>query len=242
MFACSTAQRIEIEREDALDILACLVERGVALDHSEIFSNSKGERADKEESTEASVQADAKSRGTKESVPEITNVLEELRMISEECGNSSESLPNSARNDHDARMAALDQLMRSHSYALEMKRAALSASAWLKSIGRPSTNISTEADDVPQEKVERALMHSEDDLSSLKASTGSQKMEILSLKALLHTAQIEAKEKAEAASKLDEELSKCRAEIGRLRSAARTEVSFLLFWCRPSMKRVLISL
>ena len=71
MFACSTVQRIEIEREDALDILACLVERGVALDHSENFSNSKDERADKEGSTEASVQDDAKSMGAKESVAEI---------------------------------------------------------------------------------------------------------------------------------------------------------------------------
>ena len=168
---------------------------------------------------------------------EITNIVEELRMISEGCGKDSKLLPAGTQSGHDVRMAALDELVRSHSYALEMKRAALSASAWLKSIGRSSANHIEESDaaednDGDRQEEDRPLgVSNGDDLRQCKPIPGSQKIEILSLKALLHTAQMEAKEKAAAALKLDEELSKCRAEIGRLRSAARNEVSIFTVCC-----------
>lgn len=56
------------------------------------------------------------------------------------------------------------------------------------------------------------------------ANDSALKMEMATLKAMLHSSQMELKDKAVANQKLDTELSKCRAEIGRLRSASRSEV------------------
>jgi len=48
-------------------------------------------------------------------------------------------------------------------------------------------------------------------------------MEIVALRAMLHSAELKAKEKEDMALRLNEELSQCRAEIGRLKTASRAE-------------------
>jgi hypothetical protein len=53
-------------------------------------------------------------------------------------------------------------------------------------------------------------------------------MEIVALRAMLHSAELKAKEKEDMALRLNEELSQCRAEIGRLKTESRAEVSGLL--------------
>jgi hypothetical protein len=213
-------QRIEIEREDALDILACLVERGVAL-HQEggkYSSDSKEKQIFRESSNcqdsasdPSSIRKDSNRNmeaASDTSDSYVTNVVEELRLISKE---------QEGRNSHSTRMAALDELLRSHSYALEMKRAALSASVWLKSIGR------SDREEGPDE-VDSTGGQATGEGDRSEVSSTSDKVELTTLKALLRTAQMEAKDKAEAAKKLDAELSKCRAEIGRLKSESRAEV------------------
>ena len=222
-----TPQRIEIEREDALDILACLVERGVSMDKA--TSNAattttttttmdaapKPPSSDEQETKENAEQPD--------STVQVQSVVEELKRMSQkqdQIGGQAHDF----NHNHNQRMSALDELLRSHAYALEMKRAAVSASTWLKSIGRSSEGGSEDPSDV---------VYPESNSSGGQASaeqgetcTASEKIELMTLKARLHTAQMEAKEKTEAAHKMDLELSKCRAEIGRLRSShSRAEVN-----------------
>ena len=211
-----TPHRIEIEREDALDILACLVERGVSLHEDASKGDSKaglglkGIHAIQEEKETSDFNSDY-----------IGTVCEELRIMSEEQEKSGRG-----RNSHTLRMSALEELLRSHSYAMEMKRATLSASVWLKSIGRSGMSVPDGGRD-------------SDSMGGQASGEGNgieskDKIEMMTLKALLHTAQIEAKERAAAVERLNEELSKCRAEIGRLKTASRGQVSTIgyafIFW------------
>jgi hypothetical protein len=215
-----TPQRIEIEREDALDILACLVERGVSMDKA--TSNTTAPSMNAAPTSPSS--DEQKTKGSAEQ-PDFTlqvqSVVEELKRMSQKQHQIGGQ--DHRNHDHNQRMSALDELLRSHAYALEMKRAAISASTWLKSIGRSVGR----ADD-PGGVVDPESNSSGGQASAEQGdtSTASEKIELMTLKAQLHTAQMEAKEKTEAAQKMDLELSKCRAEIGRLRSSSsRAEVN-----------------
>jgi hypothetical protein len=237
-----------------LDILACLVARGVTLHQDRGKSSFSGGAQDKEKSEDCSEDGcdpdgdsvdgfSRKSRtGSKDaqtsetfSDADIAAAVEELRMMSKQRQLSGEE-GDSSRGSHSARMTALDELLRSHAYALEMKRAALSASAWLNSIGRLSTDRtgdSSTGKDQPTSANAHSSSPQEIEAAGGQASgegshvmnRSADKMELLSMKAQLHTSQMEAKEKTAVAKKLNEELSHCRAEIGRLRSAYRSEVS-----------------
>jgi hypothetical protein len=146
-------------------------------------------------------------------------------------------------------MKAIDELLRSHTYAVEMRQAAKSASTWLRSIDRSDgasdergsqLRDSKDADNssvpnsaqvvsgeihVSQTKEKMILNHCVGDerKSELFISTGE--MDNTSLKAMLHSAELKSKEKEDLALRLNAELSKCRAEIGRLKSASHAEVS-----------------
>ena len=116
-----------------------------------------------------------------------------------------------------------------------MKRASVSASTWLKSIGRgqgtsnqePSASVEESEGDKPT-KLSKDLKT----VDTGKTDDIADKMEMLTLKATLHSAQIELTETKQQNSRLNEELSKCRAEIGRIKSISRTDVSItiLLFF------------
>ena len=60
------------------------------------------------------------------------------------------------------------------------------------------------------------------------------KMESVALKALLRSPELKATEREELAIRLNEELSECRAGIGRLKTAARAEVSVASVPCLHS--------
>ena len=214
-----TPQRIEIEREDALDILACLVERGVAA-----WNNNKNESDRTGVLAEDETTLDTSS--TNESL--IIAMAEDFRRLSKQ---QDYNVPEEDEKEHHSkRMAALNELLKSHTYALEMKRATVSASSWLKSIGRcPDSqtfmNTKVEGEVTIASNPGGQTSGEEDKSETAFSDSASKKMEMLSLKAMLHSAQMELKEKTEANRKLDEELSKCREEIGRLKSASRAEVS-----------------
>ena len=205
---------IDVEREDALDILACLVERGVAA-----WSEEPNTIPNPNDSTESVSQ-------TREAL--VSAVVKNLRTVAEE--DSDGAAGETAAEQVDA----LEELLRAHSYALEMKRASLSASSWLRSIGRgPLTNErylwNSDGPKLSQEESARVGQASREDTGSDQPfeSAGSEKtelaaakLEMLTLKARLHSAENEVKEKTVMNQRLDEELSKCRAEIGRLRTAA----------------------
>ena len=202
-----TPQRIEIEREDALDILSCLVERGISLQPS-----------DEELSPEATTAKEVKDtkgdfvNGDKPS-PLVSSAIKEFKVLSRTGAEEEEA--------HSQRMLALDELIRSHEYALEMRRASQSALSWLKSIDRSQGSA----------EAARVTMKAQNDVSTMatvgnmsldSATSSSGSIDLLTAKAMLHSAQLEAKEKAELSDRLNEELAKCRAEIGRLRSSSQS--------------------
>jgi hypothetical protein len=66
---------------------------------------------------------------------------------------------------------------------------------------------------------------------SLSVALADAKLEMLTLTARFHSAENELKEKTVMNQRLDEELSKCRAEIGRLRTVAtKNEVCKQKYW------------
>ncbi|CAJ1945605.1 unnamed protein product [Cylindrotheca closterium] len=203
-----TSQRIETEREDALDILACLVERAVEQEEERSDSSSNDQDtaiAKLSEALKVAKKGSMKSEGAKDDgeskIDEETKTCEEGMSIQ----------PN-----------VLDFLLKSHSYASEMMQATKSASSWLHSIGRgtshPAVIMESKEEDGETTSGEEK---SEEDESSV--NEGSLRLQISTIKAMLHSAKAELKAKSETNEKLDAELSKCRAEIGRLKTASRSE-------------------
>ena len=282
-----TPQRIEIEREDALDILACLVERGTAdwktsivdsafdttsTQKTDVSVTSPDDQSKKEDSKHVATSLDA-TQGTvipsssspsvgdimstdkeekteyqvshissglrhgMETGGEIDNVRSDidsaLFRIIEDFRKWSQEHDDVARQ-HSRRMEILDELFKSHAYAVEMKRAASSASTWLKSIGRGQTgsNYNFLGDDdkirggEPTTTIMNAIGAKNND-QKLNSNKTIDKMEMMTLKATLHSTQLALTETKQVNTNLNEELSKCRAEIGRMKSISRNEVSII---------------
>lgn len=139
--------------------------------------------------------------------------------------------------NHSIRMKAVDELLRSHTYAAEMRRAAKSASTWLRSIDRLQSSSDVNGYQGDNEaNSEAPSSTTEIQSQEEKQSAGEEereqdavrnadKMDIIAMRAMLRSAELKAKEKEDMAIRLNEELSKCRAEIGRLQTASRAEVS-----------------
>lgn len=282
-------QRIEIEREDALDILACLVEQGVAdwgtsskipktypastmtesrenfdangtsVDSEEIISHNKARSSSSKSSSlppSIDVIAAEKEEKSEEATSKILPASKEKAelensTIHHDHGPSDSAFSDIINDFHDwikegdednevsvggkhtrpeanNKIAILQELIESHAYAVEMKRASASASAWLKSIGR---GRSTSKPEISSNVIE---MRDHNLLKTSSATTGVQsenednltrKMDVLTLRASLHNSQIELSEVKECNLILNEELSKCRAEIGRMKSISRGNVS-----------------
>eukprot|EP00522_Entomoneis_paludosa_P014847 CAMPEP_0172451570 /NCGR_PEP_ID=MMETSP1065-20121228/9564_1 /TAXON_ID=265537 /ORGANISM="Amphiprora paludosa, Strain CCMP125" /LENGTH=1663 /DNA_ID=CAMNT_0013203533 /DNA_START=72 /DNA_END=5063 /DNA_ORIENTATION=+ len=216
-----TPQRIEIEREDAIDILACLVERGVSL-------HQVGNNPSSATSSQTTVSA-RNSAFSPETPQESFPASDALSL--QDMTNMVEGLKELARMEEDTakrrmKLGAIDELIKSHVYALEMSRAAKSACSWLKSIGREdiidSKELTAEPDDDGSEK-------KEDDggrtpqFSSKRAATATPRnsIELLTTKARLHAAEDQLAARAIEMEQLNEELAQCRAEIGRIRSTGQ---------------------
>ena len=234
-----------MEREDALDILACLVERSIDFnkrtqilvktndDEEENSRNPRKERRKNDDNSakilsddepdNSNVTGNNKRRQKQKKqqqqqqigVGEIEECIASLRKISglqKDSGGSSveQNIP-----DHSNRMLALDELERSYTYASEMNRAALSAYAWLCAIGRSSKDNSIKTGEIMYQGVQTS--------PSLIGAWGinsvgrSNNDSVLLQKRFL--------EKENEVKRLDQELSVCRAEIGRLRNTSRAEVS-----------------
>ena len=155
--------------------------------------------------------------------------------------------------DHDARCRALDEWILSHEYAMEMVRVTDSASQWLSSIGwnvdtMPPSSTSTTS---PSPTMDYGIQDISDILGSDAAqsrpkckttapsvvgSRGRSPHSPLSFSlkaedqttvlARLNSAKKKIQIKEALVNKLNKELSKCREEIGRLRSARTEEMPF----------------
>lgn len=176
---------------------------------------------------------------------DLTDAILMIRKISQDYERTASGTDDSESNayGHSIRMKAVDELLRSHTYAAEMRRAAKSASTWLRSIdrlessseikdrlveeaedGQQSLEVDSETPSHPSE-IQGGDKQPADEGDESERSKGVDKIDIVALRAMLHSAELKAKEKEDAAIRLNEELSKCRAEIGRLKTASRTEVS-----------------
>jgi hypothetical protein len=185
--------------------------------------------------------------------PYLTDAIRVIRKISQdhEQNMADGDILEDEAMSHSMRMKAIDELLRSHTYAVEMRQAAKSASTWLRSIDRSDGtsdekgNQLGESEDADNSFVPKSAQEGSNEIhvsqtreeknpndsvsdepkSELFKCTGE--MDHTALKAMLHSAELKSKEKEDLAFRLNAELSKCRAEIGRLKSASHTEVSGL---------------
>ena len=199
----------EVEREDALDFLACLVERSIAYHEKvDVDDCSYDEKKEGSEPTQPSVSIGALGKQKSNRSSDFEEAVASLRRISwYDINDTKRKKADVDKPNHQVRMGVLDELLRSHTYALEMERAALSASAWLRAIGRG---------------YEGKTATVTDEIRSNEATSVSN-IGLKSITAQLRTAEMKAKDNFQLADRLNEELSKCRAEIGRLKSASRAE-------------------
>jgi len=122
------------------------------------------------------------------------------RGIIAENDDNSESNNHEPKLDNQAQCAAINLLVHSHEYAIQMKQSALLARKWLESIGEAESIgiVHRTANNVPMP------VHDDTD-GKFEAAEHT----ILS--------------KQEEISRLNSELSKCRAEIGRLKCSPREQ-------------------
>jgi hypothetical protein len=217
-------QRIEIERDDALDILACLVERGVSWKQDESSRSDEAALSSKadtpitdESDCSTKVCEDHDSSIHASEISAAVKELQELSLAEEKLGDF-----HSNSEAHHKRKLALEELLRSHEYALEMKRASQSASHWLKSIGRslsssPSKSLSPTRNVVLSEETaisESPLQGGTSETDTIdtsrqaagEESSASENIDLLTAKAMLRSMQMEARDKTELANRLNEEL------------------------------------
>jgi len=213
---------VDIEREDALDILALLVERSVAFHEKkdELASNVVEEKVEEEGEDDSKLQKCSSHEDDErqvESLPsyvtDIQESIEELRVISKNYDNDSAK--------HAVRMRAIGELQRSHTYALEMNRAALSASTWLCAIGRGGGKRESTSELFCVDDQHSTVSNNSDSLINEQFKTNSN-----DLRLALQKTQLQLTAKDELNKRLDHELSFCRAEIGRLKSVARSDSVF----------------
>eukprot|EP00536_Pseudo-nitzschia_multiseries_P009079 jgi/Psemu1/325479/estExt_fgenesh1_pg.C_2460006 len=131
--------------------------------------------------------------------------------------------------NYSRQVELLEELARSHAYAKEMKRASTSASTWLNSIGRGQTTGNHEIANGNNETPNAASTSTfskgtnQSDGKNENSDSKIDKMDVLTLNATLHSAQLELAEMKQANAMLNKELSECRAEIGRMKSLSRNE-------------------
>ncbi len=145
----------------------------------------------------------------------IEECVEDLRKISRQYEEHEHD--DDDKTSHETRMIILNNLEKAHTYATEMKQAALSASTWLHAIGRSGESSSESRRDFNMKNNKRVVL-STDELM---------KMGTKQLASIVQNIELQLMDKNELNNRLDNELSKCRAEIGRLKTTSRTEVSIL---------------
>lgn len=186
-----------------MDILTLLVERSLEFDKktkiANVVDNDGGGRfneiGEKKEETNVT---------DEEMTTKVEKCLHSFREHSKQLNDSPLS--------HDERMTILNELEQSYVYANEMRRASLSAQSWLKSVVRSTfTNRPNQS-----QEATRAT-------SSILKSELPTDPEVL--KSLASSYQHQLKEKDDLNNRLNLELSTCRAEIGRLKTMKRNEVS-----------------
>jgi hypothetical protein len=163
-----TNNQSDVERQDALDLLSCIVERGITLP-----KDDQDSRLDE---------------------PTVARLQE------------------AAKQD-----PALEQILRSYEYAMEMSRASHSEAARLKSIGRSSDNKNSTA--FKRLNINDSLItHAGSESPGEMDDTDKDTMDVATIRSLWAETQNELTMKTSQLEDLNQELAKCRAEIGRLKT------------------------
>ena len=189
---------METERGDAIDILAFMVDQSLSYGQLDIGSHALlcNECQDKRRATDSCTQYCCR------------NCFEKVKLIAESVQEIIDNESSSSEHDVsgiDRQMISdvIAALIRSHEFALEVKRSSLSARTWLNSIGCSTV------ESVDKYKIDcnQAL----DDVAS---------------RARLRSAELSIATKEGEIIRLNEELTKCRAEIGQLKSSHGAQVCF----------------
>jgi len=131
----------DMEREDALDFLTCLVERSKAFEREQIMARQETSACAMNAMDYNLAQTDRHrviERTASLPLPDVLRVQEELIRASILLSKAESEIE--AR--HNERYQVIQELVASYSYAMEMKRATTSASMWLDSIGRGQKGLS----------------------------------------------------------------------------------------------------
>ena len=187
---------METERGDAIDILAFMVDQSLSYGQLDNGYHALlcNECQDKRRATDSCTQYCC------------SNCFEKVKRIAESVqeiiGKETSSIDVS---DIDRQMIpdVIDVLIRSHQFALEVKRASLSARTWLNSIGCSTVGS------VDKYKID-----------------GNQALDDVASRARLRSAELSIATKEGEIIRLNEELTKCRAEIGQLKSSHGAQVRF----------------
>jgi len=161
--------------------------------------NSSATNAEKKNNKESSPRPSSSCNDCLVKMKLIANSMKEISADS-----SSENEQSS--NDQVVRSMAIDTLLHSYEFALALKQSSLSANKWLESIGWTKNDITISDNDETEEYTNQ-----------------SSDLDVVALRARLHSAENTIESKHGEFERLNEELSKCRAEIGRLKSSSRTE-------------------
>jgi hypothetical protein len=142
----STTKEQDIEREDALDFLTCLVERSKAFEREQMMSRDE----QGETNTPTSFGNDNLNPFTVQD-HHVGGIERTFSLSLADIAQTTDALSRAsfllaqeenAPHDHVHRCRILQELVSSYNYATEMKRATTSASMWLDSIGRGQQGLS----------------------------------------------------------------------------------------------------
>ena len=146
-------KNIETERQDAIDLLGCIVEQ--ALNFNQIESESCKILCEKHDNESSSLSSAMDSH--------CADCLDKMKLIVDSIRDSSATLVDEGQFNHEVRSSALDALLRSYQFALEVKQSSLSANKWLESIGSAKVKTDGVIDEHNQSLdgvTLRALLHS----------------------------------------------------------------------------------
>ncbi|KAL3817398.1 hypothetical protein ACHAXA_011027 [Cyclostephanos tholiformis] len=132
-----------------------------------------------------------------DSIKKISAIVNDMEMNSVVHDTIVDSNGEDFACNHQMRSDVIDTLFRSHEFALEAKRSCQSAKKWLQSIGCPKSEITNS---------QQVQLNDSRECDALRAR--------------LNAAEYSLSSQQEEISRLNEALSSCRSEIGRLKSSS----------------------
>jgi len=181
-------KKIETERGDAIELLACMVKQ--TLNFDEMESKVSHEFL-------CEICRETPDSSCEDCLEKVKLIANSIKEISTDSSDDEQSPVFNRQITSDV----VDTLLRSYEFALEAKQSSLSANKWLASIGcAENKNIVS------------------DEIDGCNESLNG-----VATRARLHSAEYTISSKQGEISRLNEELSNCRAEIGRLKSSSRSQ-------------------